>query len=131
MYLNFVGHINSSLVYDEGEIILTYNGGQACHDAKYTRKTSITFSCDQTGGLGQPKFVRETSDCIYQFTWVTRFACPPYRAASCTAHDPDTEKTFDLSSLAMTDNNYEEIDYTEKKKYIFNVCRSLVHQKGK
>ena len=124
------GHINSSLVYDEGEIILTYNGGQACHDAKYTRKTSITFSCDQTGGLGQPKFVRETSDCIYQFTWATWFACPPYRAASCTAHDPNTGKTFDLSSLAMTDNNYEEIDYTEKKKYIFNVCRSLVHQKG-
>lgn len=126
------GNVNAGLVYDEGEITLTYNEGEPCHSGKFKRKTIITFSCDQSvTGRDGPHFINETSDCIYQFIWPTRYACPPFRTGECTAQDSVSGKTFDLSTLAMTDNNYEYIDYTKKKKYIFNVCRSLVHKKGK
>ncbi|XP_076077705.1 cation-independent mannose-6-phosphate receptor-like [Mytilus galloprovincialis] len=125
------GNVNAGLVYDEGEITLTYNEGEPCHSGKFKRKTIITFSCDQSvTGRDGPHFINETSDCIYQFIWPTRYACPPFRTGECTAQDSVSGKTFDLSTLAMTDNNYEYIDYTKKKKYIFNVCRSLVHKKG-
>lgn len=124
--------MNASLVYDEGEITLTYSGGEPCHNAKYKRKTIITFSCDQSvSGTSGPRFIEETAECIYQFVWPTKYVCPPFMTGDCRAKDSATGKQFDLSSLAMTDNNYEYTDHVSKKKYIFNVCRSLVHKKGK
>lgn len=123
------GHSSSSLVYDSGEITLTYDNGQLCHQ-KYNRSTVITFVCDQSKtGLAGPTFLNETEDCVYQFVWPTTQACPPFKVADCGLRDPKGGQ-YDLSSLSLNDDNYQTIDHVAKKKFIFNVCRSLVHQKG-
>lgn len=127
--LYHVGHSSSSLVYDSGEITLTYDNGHLCHQ-KYNRSTVITFVCDQSKtGLAGPTFLNETEDCVYQFVWPTAQACPPFKVADCGLRDPSGGQ-YDLSSLSLNDDNYQTIDHVAKKKYIFNVCRSLVHQKG-
>lgn len=56
-------------------------------------------------------------------------ACPPFKVADCGLRDPKGGQ-YDLSSLSLNDDNYQTIDHVAKKKFIFNVCRSLVHQKG-
>ena len=126
----FKGEHNDKLVYDAGEITLTYDGGRPCHQKKFNRSTVITFLCDQTKpGQEGPTFINETSDCVYQFEWPTRLACPPFKVEDCGIVN-DKGEQFDLISLGLPNDNIEYVDYTARKKYIFNVCRSLVHKKG-
>ncbi|KAK3097797.1 hypothetical protein FSP39_013248 [Pinctada imbricata] len=123
------GKSTSTLVYDAGEITLTYDSGKPCHQNKFNRSTIITFLCDQSkSGKDGPTYINETSDCTYQFEWPTKLACPPFKVEDCSVTNSKGEQ-FDLTSLASTTNNLEYIDSLAKKKYIFNVCRSLVHKK--
>ncbi|XP_056014073.1 cation-independent mannose-6-phosphate receptor-like [Ostrea edulis] len=123
------GHSSSKLVYDAGEITLTYDFGHLCHN-KYNRSTVITFMCDQSkSGQEGPSFLNETEDCTYQFVWPTSMACTPFKIGDCSVRGTNGDQ-FDLSSLSLNDDNYQTIDHLTKKKYIFNVCRSLIHQKG-
>lgn len=125
-----VGHSSSKLVYDAGEITLTYDFGHLCHN-KYNRSTVITFMCDQSkSGQEGPSFLNETEDCTYQFVWPTSMACTPFKIGDCSVRGTNGDQ-FDLSSLSLNDDNYQTIDHLTKKKYIFNVCRSLIHQKGR
>lgn len=120
----------SSLVYDSGEITLTYSGGKgSCHN-KYERSTIITFVCDQSHkGFGGPNFLNESATCTYLFDWPTSLACPPYKIGDCSARD-DQGNEYDLSSLASTTTNIEYIEHYQNRKFLINVCRSLVHSKG-
>lgn len=42
------------------------------------RSTTIVFVCDPLAGIGYPAGIEpvETSRCVYQFTWHSRYACP-------------------------------------------------------
>ena len=125
-----LGKPNDHLVYNSGEITLTYMEGKSnCH-GKYNRTTVIIFTCDHstTGSTG-PYHLTEDSDCTYEFEWPTSHACPPHKITDCTITDKDN-KHYDLSTLARTSSNYEYLSEHENKKFIINVCRSLVHQKG-
>ncbi|XP_062610067.1 cation-independent mannose-6-phosphate receptor-like [Saccostrea cucullata] len=123
------GHSSSRLVYNIGEITLTYKSGQLCH-GKYNRSTVITFVCDQSkSGQDGPSFLNETEDCTYQFVWPTSKACTPFKVGDCGVRGPNGVQ-YDLSSLSLNDDNYQTIDHMARKKYIFNVCRSLIHQRG-
>ncbi|XP_041350855.1 cation-independent mannose-6-phosphate receptor-like [Gigantopelta aegis] len=120
---------NDKLVYDAGEITLTYTEGKSkCH-GKYNRTTVITFVCDHSSdGKDGPHLLAEHSDCTYQFEWPTNHACPPYKVTDCSIIDKDG-KHYDLSQLSRSSDNYEYLIQHENKKFIINVCRSLVHQK--
>jgi hypothetical protein len=127
----FVGKFNQELTYDSGEITITYSDGKSnCH-RKYNRTTSITFVCNHAvDGLAGPHWLEETSDCAYRFEWPTKRACPPFKIGDCSIRDSHGQQ-YDLSSLALPDDNYDYIVPAAKKKYIFNVCRSLVHRQRK
>ncbi|XP_060069663.1 cation-independent mannose-6-phosphate receptor-like [Ylistrum balloti] len=123
------GMPSSALRYQTGEITLKYVNGKAnCH-GKYNRSTIITFLCDHAvDGSAGPVFIKEDSVCTYLFEWKTKLACPPFSVGDCSITAPDHNQ-YDLSTLAMTSDNYDYVDYLHRKKFIINVCRSLVHKK--
>ena len=59
------------------ELILTYYGGDACHNNAYNRSSVIVFSCDPHAGNGTLAFGYERSDCTYVFSWKTALVCKP------------------------------------------------------
>ncbi|KAL3881276.1 hypothetical protein ACJMK2_027732 [Sinanodonta woodiana] len=125
-----IGQANQKLIYDAGELSLHYSGGRNSCLGKYERRTTIKFSCDQsTDGKRGPTFSDELDDCHYVFDWPTMYACPPFKTAGCSVQS-DSGALYDLSSLSLKDDNYDYIDTTSKKKFYFNVCRSLVYQQG-
>ncbi|OWF52457.1 cation-independent mannose-6-phosphate receptor-like [Mizuhopecten yessoensis] len=123
------GMPSSALRYQTGVITLKYlNGKSPCH-GKYNRSTIITFLCDHsTNGSAGPVFIKEESDCTYMFEWKTSLACPPFKEEDCSITAPNHNQ-YDLSTLALTSDNYDYLDYIHNKKFIINVCRSLVHKK--
>ena len=82
------------------------------------------------GTLKLHLFTEESFNCKYLFDWPTRYACPPIKVGECIVKDP-AGSVYDLSSLALINDNYEVSDTAQKKRYVINVCRSLVHKKGK
>ncbi|KAL4233045.1 Cation-independent mannose-6-phosphate receptor [Mactra antiquata] len=122
------GIANSELQYDNGQLMLIYKGGQdKCH-GQYERQTFIRFVCDfSTEGRKGPTFIEESYNCHYVFEWATNMACPPHTASSCTVND-NAQNSYDLNVLSLLNDNYEVVDSMEKKRYIINVCRSLVHK---
>lgn len=119
---------NADLHYSSGELTLTYSGGkEKCH-GQYERKTIIKFVCDESkNGSEGPLFIEESFNCQYVFEWATRHACPPFKAGSCFVQNGDD--LYDLSSLKLLNDNYDYYDSNEQKRYVINVCRSLIHQK--
>lgn len=77
-----------------------------------------------------PVFVKETDNCQYIFSWATRLACPPYKVGAC-AVTGDDGNNYDLSGLSRVNDNYVYTDTVKNKRYIINVCRSLISQTGK
>ncbi|WAR08022.1 MPRI-like protein, partial [Mya arenaria] len=121
------GKANSSIMYSNGELTVTYLGGKAnCH-GQYERQTIIKFTCDASkDGTDGPIFIEESYNCKYVFEWPTHRACPPWKAGACALSNGGNN--YDLFDLTMTNDNYEARD--GDIKYIINVCRSVIHQKN-
>ncbi|XP_045197868.2 cation-independent mannose-6-phosphate receptor-like isoform X2 [Mercenaria mercenaria] len=119
------GKANDNLTYDGGQLILNYTGGDNnCY-------TVIRFSCDlkQEGSKG-PQFVEKSEqNCHYLFDWPTYHVCPPRKSATCTVQDTNG-KSYDLTNLELMNDNYEVTDTVEKKRYLINVCRSLIQKQN-
>lgn len=127
----FSGLSNSRLIYDSGEITLVYTDGLGdCHH-RYNRTTINRFLCDHSKkGSVDLTYIQEKADCTYVFEWKTALACPPYTQVECSLTGSDGQQ-YDLSELQLTDDNYYYADpLSPTRRYIINVCRSLVHQKG-
>ena len=128
-----IGKSSSELVYRDGVITLTYEHGQLCH-GKYNRTTTIVFTCDTSSyGTEGPVFLNETWDCEYIFEWPTSHACMPYNGMKpdCTVRD-SFGKLYDLSSLTLTDDNYEVANPRHPGgKVIVNICAPVIHGESK
>uniref|UniRef100_A0A8D2Q893 Insulin like growth factor 2 receptor n=1 Tax=Varanus komodoensis TaxID=61221 RepID=A0A8D2Q893_VARKO len=127
---------NQTLRYADGDLILTYAGGDTCSSG-FQRMTVINFECNQTAdddGKGQPEFTGET-DCSYFFTWQTKYACVGEKEdIPCTV--ADKKKRYDLSRLirhSELEQNWEAVDgnpvEAERKRFFINVCHKVL-QKG-
>ncbi|CAL1586585.1 unnamed protein product [Knipowitschia caucasica] len=115
------------LTYVDDQIILNYTNGETCHKI-YRRTTKVYFSCDPSKDPGTPQFINETPDCTYMFNWPTALACIPVKTTSCSYNDGQGH-SYDLSSLAMTTENWEAAHRTGgTERFYINVCRSLVKQ---
>ena len=131
IYIYVSGKPNSVLYYHNAVISLKYEGGLPCHNNKFNRSTTVNFLCDETSdGSAGPKYVDESSDCTYVFDWQTSLACSPVKVGGCSVQDGATGNVYDLSRLGLKNDNHDFIDTVHHQKYIINVCRSLVHQKG-
>uniref|UniRef100_A0AAQ5ZQF5 Insulin-like growth factor 2 receptor n=1 Tax=Amphiprion ocellaris TaxID=80972 RepID=A0AAQ5ZQF5_AMPOC len=120
------GMANQVLSYVGDQIILNYTNGETCHKI-YQRSTEIYFSCHPD--KHPVKFIKETPDCTYMFSWPTALACVPVKITSCSYND-DQGHSYDLSPLAMDSKNWELSTEGTNKRFYINVCRSLVQQGG-
>ena len=108
------------------ELNYTWTNGRLCHK-KYQRKTHIRFLCDPHMGLGSPKFVEETQDCVYIFEWTSSAACPLKDTVSkefCRV--TQNNYTYDLTSLMKNDSDYQY--RSGQYDYRINVCRNLTQK---
>ncbi|XP_050026519.2 cation-independent mannose-6-phosphate receptor [Dermacentor andersoni] len=123
------GKPNSTLVYRNGFVTLTYAQGSGGCKGSFNRTSVITFVCDHsTMGWQGPEFLSESEDCIYTFEWRTLLACPPIIKSECSI-SLGKAGLVDLSPLSNPRENY--IVTTAKGiKYVINVCRSVVYGPG-
>eukprot|EP00062_Callorhinchus_milii_P000078 gi/632935035/ref/XP_007887464.1/ PREDICTED: cation-independent mannose-6-phosphate receptor [Callorhinchus milii] len=122
------GLITHNIIYEDGLIMINYTKGEKCHKI-YERSTAILFYCDHSQNPGEPKFLRETSDCTYLFEWHTSYVCPPFTSIDCTLRDDDGN-SYDLTPLSRYRDNWEILSIDNGQKYYINVCKSLVPQNG-
>lgn len=123
------GKPNSTLVYRNGLVTLTYAEGAGGCKGGFNRTTVITFVCDHsTMGAEGPAFLSESDDCTYTFQWRTLLACPPIIKSECTV-SLGAAGLVDLSPLSDPRGNYE-VRAPSGVKYVLNVCRSIVYSPG-
>jgi hypothetical protein len=90
------------------------------------------FSLDEQGA---PQLINEyPSTCLYEFLWVTKYACPLNTVNEtitndCTAVNPETNYKFDLNALANK-TDYEVKDLNGQYNYLLNICQKLIDNKG-
>lgn len=119
-----------------GELILSYTGGTTCGSIE--RSTLIRFSCPidpvtgkpESGIIGTPTFLGETSTCKYEFEWRSSVACSEDDAdtvgASCRVTDPQLGQEYDLSPLQLAGSNYAtQSKGASPSTFLGNVCGAI------
>lgn len=121
------GHYTTQVTFNDGTLMMTYTNGTSNCEGNNTRSSKIIFLCDhEITGRDGPAFISQ-QDCTSNFFWKTKEACPPFHVVDCTLYTAEG-MMYDLHELSSSDTNLEY--YMSEKKFIFNVCRSVVHQKG-
>ncbi|XP_063843942.1 cation-independent mannose-6-phosphate receptor-like isoform X1 [Scylla paramamosain] len=122
------GLSTSQVTFNDGTLIIKYTNGTSGCQANNTRSSQIIFLCDhEVSGRDGPKHFRQNG-CSNVFFWKTKYACPSFHVVDCTLYTADGTM-YNLQELSSSSSNLEY--YTaDDKKFILNVCRSVVHQKG-
>ena len=116
------------LKYNDGTLTMEYvNGSTGCNGQN--RTSQILILCDHNVTNAGPVFFSEAFPCSYTFIWYTIHACTPHKIINCAVHDNGTHY-YDLSSLSNSNMNEEYFSMEHNKKYVLNVCRSVVHSKS-
>ncbi|XP_042211767.1 cation-independent mannose-6-phosphate receptor-like isoform X2 [Homarus americanus] len=122
------GLATSNVTFNKAMLIMNFNNGSGGCGDDNTRSSQILFLCDQEeSGSDGPHFLHEGENCIYHFFWRTIYACPPFRVVDCRV--TDNGMVYDLSELSSTKMNEEYFITDGSKKFVLNVCRSVVHSR--
>ncbi|XP_066452075.1 cation-independent mannose-6-phosphate receptor [Eleutherodactylus coqui] len=123
---------NQTLRYSDGDITLTYPGGQTCSSG-FQRMTVINFICNETAvnaGKGVPEFQSE-ADCTYFFSWQSKYACLKKKEEMCYVESK--KKQFNLFSLVLTPEsshaqNWQAVNLSpsDKRRFYINVCHDVL-----
>ena len=119
-----LGQANSTLVYEDGVLRLTYSDGAQCHHISTPRNTTVLFICDETAHTASISSVTE-DECTYVVEVRTKLACPAaIRASECTFHCDN--HTYDFSSLSRSgvQGNWETRG-RDGAEYLINMCQPL------
>lgn len=111
------------IVFNDGVLTLTYDGGDFCHNHRFRRAAIINFVCaPNVSGVGFPQFVSETANCTYIFIWRTPAACITLEKTNCVVADNMTN-VYDLQPLArnMPPTGWPSDD----GKYTFGICAAI------
>ena len=123
-----LGLANSSLVYEDGTLRLTYSGGDMCHN-NVSRKTVVLFLCDRSSHTASVSSVTEDL-CTYVVEVRTKLACPvANRATECIHFHEGRSYDFSDLSRAQDQGNWEARG-PDGSKYFINVCQPLNHVAG-
>lgn len=122
------GLSTSQITFNDGTLIMKYTNGSSGCLGNNTKTSQIIFLCDhEASGRDGPKLISQ-DDCSNIFFWKTKYACPSFHVIDCTLYTADGTM-YNLQELSSSSSNLEY--YTaDDKKFILNVCRSVVHQKG-
>ena len=117
------GKPNSTLIYADSSLKLTYSGGHSCSGGD-TRTTTMTFLCDPNAHQAVVENVTEIRHCEYLVEMRTKLACPPaYRATECILFTP-SGAVYDLTELSRLTGNWQA-EGSDGSVYVINVCRPL------
>lgn len=124
------GLATTSVTFHDGTLMMNFHNGTGDCKGNNTRSSKILFMCDQEeSGRDGPHFLHEDEFCTYHFFWRTRHACPPFHVVDCTVSSSDG-MVYDLSELSSPNMNEEYFSPDKSKKFVLNVCRSVVHSKS-
>lgn len=115
--------------YADGSLTMVYKGGEPCKNG-IRRRTIITFRCDPTVDVGQPKYLEEKY-CYYYFEWRTRHVCPSRKPGACSVVSKNGE-TYDLSILTKVNASWLAVNDRREARgltYFVNVCGTLASLK--
>ncbi|XP_068088128.1 cation-independent mannose-6-phosphate receptor [Hyperolius riggenbachi] len=124
---------NQTLRYSDGDITLTYLGGETCSSG-FQRMTVINFECNETAvndGIGEPEFNGE-ADCTYFFSWETKYACLKKKENLC--HVEAKRRHYNLFGLirspeSNTTQNWEAMNTKSgKSRFYINVCHEVLQR---
>jgi len=89
--------------FDHNQLVMHMHNGQPCGNGRH-RETTVTFTCDESAGLGTPTYGGEPSHCVYDITWRTSAACRITEQTSTQSCSITTSagQNFDLEQLAQT-----------------------------
>lgn len=133
---NNTGTVSDQLVYNHGDLTLTYNTSVPCgFGGAYTRQAIIEFLCNEdatpsvttTGATDHFRARSVSADgCAYLLEYETSLACPPPDPKSCVVQDNETGALYDLSSLTKSDGYWAIFpepfpEYT----YAINLCAAV------
>ncbi|XP_047488186.1 cation-independent mannose-6-phosphate receptor-like isoform X1 [Penaeus chinensis] len=123
------GMATSNITFNDGTLVMNYYGGTGSCAGNNTRSAQIIFLCDQNAsGRDGPHFFHEDETCTYHFTWLTMHACPPFSVVDCSVVT-ENGTIYDLNELSSSTMNEEYSTSAGNKKFVLNVCRSVVHNK--
>ncbi|XP_033118003.1 cation-independent mannose-6-phosphate receptor-like [Anneissia japonica] len=123
----------AQLRYTDGELSLTYKGGNPCSSG-FERTSVITFKCNNTAGNGNPTFVTEAS-CTYFFEWQTQYACHDHPLdQTCQVTVGRTQ--YDLGALEREGRkNWVALsldgDESQDGTFLLNVCGNIIRDDSK
>ncbi|KAM4042759.1 cation-independent mannose-6-phosphate receptor [Anomaloglossus baeobatrachus] len=125
-------YLNQTLRYSDGDITLTYPGGEICSSG-FQRMTVINFLCNESAvndGKGVPEFESE-ADCTYFFSWQTKYACVKKKEDMCYVQSK--KKQYNLFNLIRTSEssnaqNWEAVNLnpSDKSRFFINVCHDVL-----
>lgn len=124
------GTYPAKLIFNDGTLSMEFSNGSPCGENK-THTSQIIFLCDHehedtTSGLS---VFRDHNACLSSFVWRTKMVCPPHTVIDCSVTTKDNYR-YDLNPLSLPNMNQEEFSKSNEKKYVLNVCRSVVHSKA-
>lgn len=125
-----LGQVNSTLIYEDGTLRLTYSGGHKCqHVSSSPRNTTVLFICDSNAHT--PSITSVTEDlCTYVVEVQTKLACPPgNRATECIFFNGSQSYDFSDLSRSLDQGNWETRG-PDDSEYFINVCQPLNRVSG-
>ena len=122
---------SQALYYSDGIAHLTYIGTGVCEEYEVTQTTRIEFRCSHNS---EEKWsIRHDSECELVIDFPTSLMCHKIQEIPCQFTSEELKSSFDLSPLSRSSDNYIVDHFDENglaHKYILNMCRNIVHQKG-
>ncbi|XP_055946152.1 cation-independent mannose-6-phosphate receptor-like isoform X1 [Argiope bruennichi] len=115
------GQPNSKLQYIRDVLVLNYTNGDLCHNGLFQRNSIIEFHCGS--GIGEPRFLFESTGCTYYFSWKTELACQNSMHMHCAI--TNGSQYYDLSSLAETYHVASSSIANDDAEYYVSVCKPL------
>ena len=122
------GHYTTQVTFNDGTLIVDYPNGTSGCQTNNTRSSQVIFLCDhEISGRDGPEYFKQNG-CSNIFFWKTKYACPSFHVVDCTLFTGDGTM-YNLQELSSSSSNLEYYTANDKK-FVLNVCRSVVHQKG-
>ena len=123
--------LSSPQINSNGQLYIQYVSGRVCGGTTAS-STIINFVCptDYAGNpilgvIGHPTFMYESAGCVYNFQWVTSFACPlsTFTGSSCQVIDSMRGNEYNLAPLISNNGNY--VFNTTGGQFVLNICLNV------
>ncbi|KAF0758761.1 cation-independent mannose-6-phosphate receptor [Aphis craccivora] len=125
-----IGLFTEQIVFDNGSIYISMHGEKCAYNGQGPNSyTIVRFVCDYLDSkwidYKTKKSYKDFSECTFEFTIYTKYACTQHLKINCTVGD-QLGNIFDLSKLTKFNSNYEIVT-SQKKTIILNVCHSVIN----